>query len=742
MRKIQGNSIGKGAIKIAFIQTLPGYELQVRSELEAACEEKLQGIKKYAILKGLGNFDIILVYLTEDFDSHLRLAGPIKNILKSNILLCYPYFKKDIKIIFDLLQKNLFTVFCMLKVSSSLQERYPQINDKLRKFINSSNVSLLGSLGWNELIIMLSSNEIEDICNYISENRTIIFKNPQGKPASPVISKSLSIIGINYEQLPSFRIVSQGFVKTKNYLQRNTFLKRTLRNSGALAIFPTIDITAKAIYQDEIRSFFTDHGFRVSCLVGKQDILVRPLLDMTWSDILSTILFFRHKYRDKIFSTNTRISFEEPLSDSLQVQEEHIATQPFDFDYQELIDIFGKASASNLSNVFYTVNSLLQNPLSGYIFTDMQNYPDYIMEAGRNIMEANGGTDSFATVSANVIRRGAEIRSYGTFETIEEVTGRFTEFRGGCQISILAIELLPTVILDNLNAVLKGAWKHRGWRGFIAVSPEPMFSHVNEVLNVTPEALWDPQTWWALYHEIAHIIIEKLQYLISKEKPSVKSYLSYRDDRFYDELIELCAELIGYELGFFGDYELYLQLLWKYLIGLEKFEDLQIEEYVYRSFFIELFTEQYGTKARLNKKEQKQFLDLDFLYGKFINHMHRIEGIINKAKKTRGDIFLDKSFVAAQNVKMFADLNAFCKDLSTYIKVLKLRPDRGLISSLNTQQIIKCLENGEIWNNTIESPQAVLYHILKNNNLAFNTRIATILSFRNQQLTKLRPDNE
>lgn len=742
MKTIQGNSIGKGAIKIAFIQTLPGYELDVRSELKDACEKKLHGIKKYAILKGLGNFDIILVYLTENFDSHLRLAGPIKNILKSNVLLCYPYFKKDIKKIFNLLEENLFTVFCMLKVSSSLQERYPQINDELRKFIQSSNVSLLGSLGWNELIIMLSTNEIKEICNYISENRSIILKNPKGKPASPVISKSLSIIGINYKQLPSSRIVSQGLVRIKNHLRRNSFLNRSLRDSGQLAIFPTIDITAKAIYQDEIRSFLTDQGFKVNCLIGKQDILARPDLDMTWSDILSTILFFRHQYRDKIFSTNTRISFEEPLSESPKVQEDLLGTQPFDFDYQELLDIFGKASASNLSNVFYTVNALLQNPLSGYIFTDMQKYPKYIMEAGKRIMETNGGTDSFATVSTNVIRRGAEIRSYGTFETIEEVTGRFTEFRGGCQISILAIELLPTVILDNLNTVLKGSPNYRGWHGFIAVSPEPMFSHVNEVLNVTPEALWDPQTWWALYHEIAHIIVEKLQYLISKENPSVKSYLSYRDDRFYDELIELCAELIGYELGFFEDYDLYLKLLWKYLIGLEKFEDLQIEEYVYRSFFIELFTEQYGSNSRLSKKEKKRFLDLDFLYHKFINHMLKIEGIINKAKRSKGHIFLDKSFVAAQNVKMFADLNAFCKDLSKYIRVLKLRPDRRLISSPNTTKIIKCLSKGEIWNGMIESPQAVLYHILKINNIAFNTRIATILSFRDQQLINLRLNHE
>ena len=83
------NTIGNQAIKIACIQVIPGKELDVKSSLEMACRNL--EIKKYVLLKGFGTFDIILFYETEDLGFHLSKAGPIPNVLKSNLLLCYPY---------------------------------------------------------------------------------------------------------------------------------------------------------------------------------------------------------------------------------------------------------------------------------------------------------------------------------------------------------------------------------------------------------------------------------------------------------------------------------------------------------------------------------------------------------------------------------------------------------------------------------------------------------------------------
>ena len=120
-------SISASAIKIACIQTIAGYEGEVKSELTAACETSSE-IQDFTILKGFGSFDIILLYLTNDFGPHLRETGPIDYILKSNLLLCYTYLNKNGKQIIDSIKKKLFTSFCLLKIIPSLMKIKPEIN--------------------------------------------------------------------------------------------------------------------------------------------------------------------------------------------------------------------------------------------------------------------------------------------------------------------------------------------------------------------------------------------------------------------------------------------------------------------------------------------------------------------------------------------------------------------------------------------------------------------------------------
>ena len=157
------NSIGNGAIKIACIQTIPGMELQVKNQLKDACEND-SDVELYLFLKGIGNFDIVLLYLTSDFGSHLRRAGHIPGILKSNILLCYPYFNKEAKALFELHSAKPFTAFCMLKISPGLKKYFPKIDELLRSYIAQEKIcSVLGSLGWNELILLISDDELTTV---------------------------------------------------------------------------------------------------------------------------------------------------------------------------------------------------------------------------------------------------------------------------------------------------------------------------------------------------------------------------------------------------------------------------------------------------------------------------------------------------------------------------------------------------------------------------------------------------
>ena len=117
------NSIGNQSIKIACIQTIPGEELDVKSSFEKACKDV--GIKKYIFLKGFGTFDIILFYLTEGLGFHLSKAGPIHKVLKSNLLLCYPYKSVSVDRMFYLLSEKLFTGISLLKINPALENYFP-----------------------------------------------------------------------------------------------------------------------------------------------------------------------------------------------------------------------------------------------------------------------------------------------------------------------------------------------------------------------------------------------------------------------------------------------------------------------------------------------------------------------------------------------------------------------------------------------------------------------------------------
>ena len=335
----------------------------------------------------------------------------------------------------------------------------------------------------------------------------------------------------------------------------------------------------------------------------------------------------------------------------------------------------------------------------------------------------------FALVSAYMIGRGIEVRSYGTYDTIEEVTGRFAEFRGGCQLSLIAMELLPDVVMETLQKVVTASVSNKDvcWKGFITVTGEPKFSHINDVINISPEALWNPVYWWVLYHEIGHVIVEKISILL--KTPGANTYQQNRGYDAENELVEYAAEIIGYELGFFGDYNLYLKLLWDYLSNLKNLEDIPLVTYAIRSFIVELYAGYFRSDIP-NKISKTDFFNFDVLYEKFIDHLNAIEHLLGR------QIFHGKQFIASQNIKIFSDLYLFCSYLFQDVKTFKLRPRNALLNTKNTKAVRDDLLNGRIWWDKIECPQAVLYHLFNNGNINFNTRMATLLSFWNQQTSK------
>ena len=715
------NRIGDGAIKIACIQAVPGYEIKVKNALETYCEND-ENIQHYITFKGFGTFDIILLYITEDFGNHLRFAGPIPHILKSNLLLCFPFQSRSAQDIYSVLSKHTFTAFCLLKISPGLKRNEPNIDSLIRKFLNKEldNLTILGSLGWNEIIILLSDNNIDSLSNNINLLSELILEKEFVKIS--VILKTLSFLGIHYDFISKPSCIEKGFKSINYYVRKNDNLTKAKINSHNSKITLSLEVSTKPNFTYEAQSYFPDSVFKKSELVGSRDILIQPRKTISWSYFLSRLLDFRHAYKEKIFSTSTRIGFETILLSGSPTREIPFESELFKFRYSEVEKLFGHSMASSLVNDFYTFNSLFQNPLCGSAYGDMSLYPYYIMEAAKNIND-EGDIINIASGARDNIRKGAELRSYGTHETIEEVTGRFSEFRGGCQASLLSIEYIPYFILRKNNIP---------WMGFV-IAGEPKFRHINEVINVPASSLWDPCTWWALYHEIAHIIINSDPDYLTTDIPSVQLFLSNKDypNAHLDLIIEFAAEIIGFELGFFGDFKTYLTVLWNHLVSIDKFQKKYspISVYSIRTFIVQLFFSHFRKSTNLERISKEKYMSFDFLFEQFIIHMNDIEKIVKK------EIFDNKEFIAAKNIKLITELYPFFKHLSKLMTKNRLSPNKKYINHPNTTKVIKHLKDGKIWWEDIVSPEAVLYQITIDRPLTFNARIATILTFWNQYMS-------
>ncbi len=195
--------IGKEGIKVTFIQTLPGMEIQVAHQLVQAC--RAAGVNRYAFFKALGGCDIIMVYPSNYFGFQLTKYGIISGILKYNTFLCFPYRWTDspdrptdaIKF----LNQSTFAGFSLLKMNSEGETSFQNIEEHFFSFLNRRHPidSLtLGTLGWNELVLILTEESLGQIIEDLIRLSYEASLNPE--TSYPLI-KTFSYLAINYDQL-------------------------------------------------------------------------------------------------------------------------------------------------------------------------------------------------------------------------------------------------------------------------------------------------------------------------------------------------------------------------------------------------------------------------------------------------------------------------------------------------------------------------------------------------------------
>jgi hypothetical protein len=717
-------TLGSEAIKMACIQTTPGQESSVVSRFT----EFLSAQKTpFSIHKGFGTFDIIVLYSTPSFDYYFSDAGPINGIVKSNLFSCFPHFGTNSKNIFSSLNKNAFTAICLLKMDPASHKLFTNLEMGLVKYVRQRNKDLpslhvLGTLGWTEIILLISGADLDDIFNRLKEIISLRVMHGRNRKIYSVFLKTYSILSINYKFLPP-NSHYKNYEKCINY-----FSSGKVYASNKNRLLPDIHVSCRPGTTKNITKYWVDKGFKVSRVLGITDILISPNKKVKLGPFLGKLLYFRHNYSEDVLSTSTHIRTEAArvIKDISKISQKPVGKTSYSTN--TLKKYFGRKWGYQLSNDLYSLTQLINNPIVGDSFRGMSQYPRYLVRIGKlkkdsplSMRYASRAEEAFASNASKAIRSGAELRTYGTYGTVEEVSGRFSRVRGGAQRCVLASEFL-------INSVLKNRLDSN-WFGFV-ISDNYKFFHIGSVLNIPTESLFDPFSWWALYHEIGHVYSQHDTELLNPRSDPIKLFVENKhgNPNWIKLLSELIAEVIGYELGFYGDYKFFAKKLWDYITSLGDLKDIPIGVYLVRTFYVYL----YHLYFQVNAIKREDWYNTDFLYDKFIEHIEFVE------KRCKIQI-RDKRFLVSENLINIRDLLPVTE---FWFKILSERtpnflPDKLHLESKNTKDVFDRVSNGQIYWEPVRHPEAILYLLLRGKKHPLNVELATIITFWKQQISLL-----
>ena len=715
--------IADKAIKMSFLQTKPGGEFIVVRQLIEKC--KAAGITDYSILKGFGSYDIIFIYASSaGYEPILTQTGPIQGILRSSRFFCFQYLlnDNDSREFFDTINNATFASVSFIKLKPDAQQPI----DEIRKILESCSCKDtdshrgfgFGTLGWVDLSIIKTHETFKELIDGV-------FWATNGSLA-PVL-KTYSYLAINYRKLPQDPSLAEDeknlFALLQSYPQFGFDIDGSIKASILVSFYPCASAS--------LVQFWKKRKYNVFSITGKDDFCVQPSVVKRFDQLLSDLLHFRAIHKAVVYSTETKFDKAEEIKDEeFNIVAEYnpaIVSRFEESNFSELENVFNKPTALYLLSCINSLNGLTQG-ISSDAFIDITSYIKYISKAGNKIKQNKGQIESvsFASQCAGLIKIAAELRLYGTHGTLEESVGQFTKLRGGVQKSLLAMEYFPESIIKRIS---NGRYK---WSGFIITGAKE-FLNLNEVIIVPYDTLWKPQNWWPIYHEIAHIVVDNRSDLMDPNISEIKFFLAGKEvkDYWFHLANEFAAEVIGYELGFFGNYNLYLDLVWKYLRDLLPGYDNIAPFYVYciRTYFVKLYEDLYTN----NLVDLEYISNYDNVYEDLLTHITFIKNTyFSEGHYSSIFDFSDAHFVAAQNAPIFKEMFPWIdKILRPFSVRYSLRSSKSLLKDKNIQKVADTILAGMRWDGDVSSPEAILYKMLEKSEITYEQSMSFIMTFWN-----------
>jgi len=262
--------ISKGLVRLVLFRVLPGHEVQVGRLIERKC--LAEGLEKssFRVFRLFGSYDLVFIqdYCNLGISDIVQL-GIIVGITAATEYVCYKWqsCNKGARPVFEMrrLCQPLIGL-CFLKINPLLTQKLgllPELG--LAGFIRSNerSVQMLGTMGWSEVILVLSDKSLARILRCIVEKLPRLILKVEQARGETVAEKTLTMLGHDLD-------VSD----PRAQKPKSVSIQRELRN-GNLEVHFSASCTPQAMASIETyanEKFKSDQGARVKFRFGVRDL--------------------------------------------------------------------------------------------------------------------------------------------------------------------------------------------------------------------------------------------------------------------------------------------------------------------------------------------------------------------------------------------------------------------------------------------------------------------------------------
>jgi hypothetical protein len=612
--------INEGLVRLVLLRVLPGHEVQVGRLIERKCKAARISTASFRIFRLFGSYDLLFI---QDgctlLDSDLVRLGSVAGITASTEYVCYKWQScgKSARPSFEMggLSKPLVGL-CFLKINPLLTQRLGLIPELgLAEFIRTkvTSVQMLGTMGWSEVILVISDDSLEGIlCRIGQEFPSLIFGGA-GTQRETFAEKTLTMMGHDLD-------VSD----PKAQKPKVVSIAKELRD-GTLEVHFSASCTPRAMTSIEAyaqKHFKRGKGRdpRVTFRLGVRDLdFSVPLADIeTLNDLLSRLDLFRLDNRNALIRTHTELQYRIkgdnwPGSRSKIDQRKTVMLRLSPAESRKLVSL-GPAGTA-VATAIYHFNNLVANPLLLDAFSDMARTLAALKQEALKLRTPITVSDRSRFLGRlQYLQQAISQRYQGAYLGVEEspwgASFGIQPAGMGIQRILKALELYAGELLLRLG-------KH--WGGFVLVGRHrsPTMEHSEDILLVPPTDALDARKHWAMSHEIMHVLQN-----LAPDQFSLESFRTPENNEQLSEfelqgklLLESMTDIMEFRLSCTCPVEKYLKIIWSYLMDgvFEPTSRAQLSSYVIRSFAVFYDCRLGGLGRPIAEKEIEHLFDRDFL---------------------------------------------------------------------------------------------------------------------------------